>query len=288
MGALARESPARTFILRGLTREEIAKLAATTHGRELSEPAVARLYEKTDGNPLFVTQLLHALHPDAHDAARESARGGATSAVLSRDVMRDAIALHLGELTPPCVRVLEVAAVLGRTFTLATLSGTAGMETSQLLPVLDEAIRARVVARPPSGGTKHRFVHALVRDVLYRRLSVTERVRLHGAAGEAILARTGSPEGEALDAVATHFAEAAAGGNVGRAIEWCLRAAERAEQLDDALEHLERAMAAVAFASPADPAAIASLDRELTALAARAPALADRAEAARRSIHRRR
>ncbi len=275
MGALARADARRAVVLGGLSRDEVARLAALRHGRPLSDEAVARIFDKTDGNPLLVTQLLHGLRQDSPGGAV----AGATSAMLSTDVMRDAIALHIGELGPACAQMLGVAAVLGRTFTMAALAGTSGADAATLLPLLDEAIGARIVAKIP-GGTRpgeHRFVHALVRDVLYRRLAVAERVRLHGAAGDAILSRTPSPEGEALDAVAVHFAEAAAGGDAARAVTWCVRASESAATPEEALLHLERATRAVEHVATTDAATLHDLHDALGALALRAPALAARA-----------
>jgi DNA-binding winged helix-turn-helix (wHTH) protein len=277
MGALAREDPSRTIVLRGLTREAVARLAKK-EGRALDEHALARIYEKTEGNALFVMQLLHGMRGGVPEGS------GATSAMLSTDVMRDAIALHIGELSPECARVLTIAAVLGRVFTIAALAGTTGIPGATLLPLLDEAIAARIVARSSSKPGEHRFVHALVRDVLYRRLAVAERVRLHAAAGDAILAHTPSPEGDALDAVATHFAEAAAGGDVARAVTWCVRAANRSGSPEEALEHLERAARAVEGAGGAAPDAVASLDGELGVIAKRSPALAARVEATRKRL----
>jgi hypothetical protein len=63
-----------------------------------------------------------------------------------------------------------------------------------------------------------------------------------------------------------------------------VRAASHAETPDDALEHLARAAAAVAFAPSVAKDAIDALDRELAALAAQSPALAERVESTRRSI----
>src|SRR5262249_27422522 len=79
VGALAREDPSRTLVLRGLSREQVAKLAATVQGRPLSPEALTRVYEKTEGNPLFVTQLLHGM--------RGGTEGSGTSAMLSSDMM---------------------------------------------------------------------------------------------------------------------------------------------------------------------------------------------------------
>ncbi len=277
MGALARADARRAVVLGGLSREDVARLAALRHGRALSDDAVTRIFDKTDGNPLLVTQLLHGVRQDSSDGAV----AGATSAMLSTDVMRDAIALHIGDLGPACAQMLGVAAVLGRTFTIAALAGTSGVDAATLLPLLDEAIAARVVAKVAGGAAatragEHRFVHALVRDVLYRRLAIAERVRLHVAAGDAILSRTPSPEGEALDAVAGHFAEAAVGGDAVRAVTWCVRASEGAPNPEEALLHLERATRAVEHVATTDAATLRALHDALGALASRAPALAAR------------
>src|SRR5204863_5147866 len=120
---------------------------------------------------------------------------GATSAMLAVDTMREAIALHLRELTEPCRETLSTAAVVGSTFGLATLAAVCAKPAAHLLEHLDEALAARVVER--DNASTFTFRHGLVRDVFYKELPIARRVALHEATGAALRA-TGRAEDAAL------------------------------------------------------------------------------------------
>ncbi len=93
------------------------------------------------------------------------------------------------------------------------------------------------------------FAHALVRQSLRERLTATRRARLHGAVGEAIERKR--PDDRRLGELAHHFAAAAIGSDVGRAVEYAERAGryssselnyeDAALQFATALALLERA-----------------------------------------------
>jgi hypothetical protein len=99
--------------------------------------------------------------------------------------------------------MLRRASVLGAEWSLARLESTLGTPGADLLEPLDEALRARVLVRAPAG--EYRFAHVLVRDVLYRKLSLAERGRLHEAAGVAAL------EDSADEEAVCHFERALRG-----------------------------------------------------------------------------
>jgi predicted ATPase/DNA-binding winged helix-turn-helix (wHTH) protein len=181
LGALTREDPARMMRLSPLGKREVESLARAILERDPEPALVDRVHAKTAGNPLFVTQLLHVIRSERWLAPLEE---GATSAMLDADEVREAVGLHLGELSPECRRVLSAASVLGPSFALSALAPMVALEPAHALAVLDEALRARVVAKGDAPAT-FRFLHTLVRDVLYKKLAAADRVRLHEAAARA-------------------------------------------------------------------------------------------------------
>ena len=104
----------------------------------------------------------------------------------------------------------------------------AEVKGDRLLEALEEAMAARVIAELPRSPDQYWFSHALIRETLYEELSTTRRVRLHRQIGEAL---------EELDAegnlpqLAYHFAEAAPGGDVEKAVDYARRAGEKAVAL---------------------------------------------------------
>jgi predicted ATPase len=142
---------------------------------------------------------------------------------LPRDVV-EVVSEHLSQMSRPGVELLTRAAVLGRRFDLTKLGIVSGLQTRELLAQLDEAVRAQVLRRDPDGSLH--FAHRLVRDVLYQRLSSSERSRLHAAVALDLLAHYGKAHERHLKELADHFARALPEGDVERTIELAMRAAE--------------------------------------------------------------
>jgi DNA-binding CsgD family transcriptional regulator len=203
-------------------------LAAPPGGRLLAEVAGG------GGNPLYVTELVQSLIDEGDlDWSRGSVemRGGALPHTLRLTILR-----RLGFLPPRTLELLNVAAVLGRVFSLADLSVVLDTPTVQLLPDLQEAVRSGVLGAV--GDRKLAFRHDLLREVVYQDLPLPVRVQLHGEVGRA-LAWAGAPVAQ----VAFHLGLAAEPGDV-EAIEWLARAADDASATApaSAVEFLNRAL----------------------------------------------
>ena len=67
--------------------------------------------------------------------------------------------------------MLVLASVLGREFALDALARLARVPEDELLELLDEAMRARVVTDVPGAPGRLRFAHVLIRDTLYEGLT---------------------------------------------------------------------------------------------------------------------
>src|SRR5262249_18406431 len=137
------------------------------------------------------------------------------------------------------LELLHVAAVLGRTFALSDLSTVVDRSTAQLLPDLQEAVRAGVLG---AAGDRLAFRHDLLREGVYQGLPLPVRRELHREAGQA-LAAAGAP----ADQVARHLGFAAEPGDV-EAIGWLARAADEAGATAPAVgvELLDRALELIA------------------------------------------
>jgi predicted ATPase/DNA-binding winged helix-turn-helix (wHTH) protein len=183
LGKLARLDVVSMIHLPPLTRDDLARLLADVTGRAPTEATLDRVVSKTGGNPLFFQQIARVLR------AEVSAPGEApTSALLAAEPVRAAIALHVASLPEETRDVLAVASVFGDDFPLRALALTLGVAPAMAADRLDAAVRGNVVRKSGPTGTDERlrFVHALVRDVLYKGLGASERARLHGAVAEAL------------------------------------------------------------------------------------------------------
>ena len=249
VGALSREPQASVIKLEPFGREEVAAFAELRAGKRPESAVVDKLFEKTKGNPLFVSQMIHVLR-----AEKRLSVDTATSALVGGDGMREAIMQHLATLPESGVSVLTMAAVFGRTFGVAAVAASLHTTNEAVLRELDVAERARIVAR--DGSTSYRFTYPVIRDVLYKKLALSERAQFHRKVAGALEHRLGSaPTHEAVAEVARHYVEAAVSGEVELAMDWSIRAAELARDAGDreaAAVYADRGLDALAFAQRPD------------------------------------
>jgi DNA-binding SARP family transcriptional activator len=218
LAEIAREPVARVLALSGLGKADVARFIELSTGRMPDEHQVLAIHRRTEGNPLFVGELVRLLAtgPDA----------GAIPAGV-----RTAIGRRLGRLSGECRALLRMASILGREFEIAALELIAGRPSAALLATLEPAIAARLLFETSMGPFRLRFSHALVRDVLYDELPPARRVRLDREAGEALERLYASDPGPHLAEIAHHFAEAAADGDRAKAIDYARRAGDHAAGL---------------------------------------------------------
>ncbi|HET9930301.1 MAG TPA: AAA family ATPase, partial [Polyangiaceae bacterium] len=170
VGATLREDASRRMCLGSLRPEDVGSMLESEVGKTPPE-TMARLLEKTGGNPALLQQLLSASSPAS------SIRIDDTSALLSDETVRAAIEFQFAALSEPCLALLSTAAVLGRRFQLSRLCELTSVDRALARDGLEEALRMKIVRRT---GTPDElcFEHGLVRDVLLRRLSAAQRQEL--------------------------------------------------------------------------------------------------------------
>ena len=200
-----------------------------------------RLFETTEGNPLFVLETLKSLLEsgelreeggDWHtrfDEATEDYRE-----LPMPDSVQDALLSRLERLGDPVRRLLESAALLGGTFSWAELEEATPLNEWQALEALESAVLAGFV-RERDGG--YRFGHALMRRVLIEKLRPERRGLLHRKLVNTL---------ESLNAPPARLAPHLEGsGQRSRAAGVRLEAARAASQIYahlEALEHYRKAL----------------------------------------------
>jgi tetratricopeptide (TPR) repeat protein len=247
--SLIRESNAQRLGLQRLDDDAIGTLIARRY--PLPDADLERLAtyieRVTEGNPFFVTEVLHALE-EAGTLARDNDgwRVSGLDQVRVPELVRQVIESRLDRLGAVSRQLLEVAAVIGHEVNIDLWSDIGGSDESLLVDVLERAIEARLVEELP-GGARLRFSHALVRETLYAGLVSIRRRAWHRQIGEALLSRA-QPD---PDVIATHFQRAADP----RAVHWLVRAGERAQQAyawSTAVERYEAALDVLSV-SDSDP-----------------------------------
>ena len=173
--------------LAALPDEAVAQLVQALAGGKPDEDLL-RLAAGAAGNPLYLSELLAALHRSGGIAL-----SGAGAAQLAADRVPGSlpavIAHRLGFVSAPTRDVLRAAALLGVEFAVSDLTTVLGRTVADLVPALEEA-RATGVLTDVRAGLA--FRHPLIREALYAELSAAVRGAWHRDAGQA-LAAAGSP-----------------------------------------------------------------------------------------------
>ncbi len=245
---MRRQPGVERLMLQGLDDQGVRQFLERTAGHDLEDDGLAlaaAVSRETEGNPFFIGEVLRHLSESGALVYRD---GRWTSDVTIGDVgipegIREVIGRRLSHLDPSTNEVLAIAAVIGREFDLRLLGAVVDGGTEGALDAVGVAetgsLVEAVVGRP---GT-YRFAHALVRSTLYDELPTSRRLRLHRSVGLALEA-TGDVENH-LDELARHFTEAAALGEVDKAVDYCRRAGDIARgdlAFEEAAAHYERAL----------------------------------------------
>ena len=175
-------SDAGRIRLAGLTDPAVSELIAALSGGR-PDDSLLRLAAGAAGNPLYLTELVAAL--DRGSCVTDTAEP-VNSGLASLPAV---IAERLGFVARPVRDVLRAAALLGVDFEISDLAVVLGRAVPDLLPAVDEARAAGVLAE--SGGALG-FRHPLIRAALYDEMPAAVRAAWHRDAARA-LAEAGAP-----------------------------------------------------------------------------------------------
>jgi hypothetical protein len=213
---------------------------------DLPREVVRAIHAETDGNPFFIEELLHHLAETAPTDADGFPRDRWVEIRLGvPEGVKPVIGRRVARLAEPAARALQIASVAGRDFELEVLEQVVDARADGLADVLEEPVAARLIEELPGAPGKFRFVHALIREVLYDQLTATRRARLHRRVGEALEQLHAADIETQLPALAHHFYEAAGAGASEKAIAYARRAAARAVArlaYEEAVGQLQRAL----------------------------------------------
>lgn len=243
---IQREEICRAFMLAGLNEGEIRELLGGLGLQRPSHQLVATVTDATQGNPLFVQEVLH--HLVRQDALQEQG-GYLVTATAPIDVkfpeqMTAATLTRAHGVSDVCRRVLTLAALLGDSFSLTTLSAVSALNDHELLNLLEEAMRHQILR---SEGDTFSFAHRLMRHVFYQEASVPRRQRLHKRIADRLeRLYADDADGHVLE-VAHHVVHAGPAADTATVLDYARRAGDRAFRVfawSDSARYYEAALAA--------------------------------------------
>jgi class 3 adenylate cyclase/tetratricopeptide (TPR) repeat protein len=257
LSALVRRRQARLLSLTRHSEVEVEGLLRALSGQSPPQAVRAVIYGETEGNAFFVEEVFRHLAESGRLLDERGCFRGDV-AVGELDVpanVRLVTGQRLKRLSETTQRTLSIAAVAGRHIGFELLEAVAGVQGDDLIDVLDEAERARLIVTETEGPQEeYWFAHELIRQTLLTRLPAARRRRHHLRVADA-LERVFSDDLQAQAAtIAQHLIEAGASADRARLFRYLVLAGRRAldsAAFEDALRHFERASSLTEAADPA-------------------------------------
>lgn len=221
-----------TLPLSRLSRSDVLALAAHLPAGGQAE----RLYQESEGLPLFVVEYLKALHAGQAQAGDWTQPQGVHSLLLAR----------LAAVDEAGQQLLAAAAVIGRSFDYETLRAASGRSEEETVDCLEQLVRQGLVREGiASAAGSYDFSHEQLRALVYRETGLARRRLLHRRVAEALLRQGRTPQaaGAAASQIAHHWQ--LAGRDQEAAVHY-VQAGQHAASLyanGEALAHFELALA---------------------------------------------
>lgn len=231
--------------------EAAALLDDLLEDAELPPAVRAAILEKSDGNPFYLEEVVHA-SIDAGRIVREGGRWKATSRmakVTMPDTLAGVLGARIDQLPERERQVAQTASVFGREFATPLLRAVMIEPTTGQAPDLEpplDTLTLEGLLNPLDYArfADYRFKHQFTRDAAYHRLLRKRRKELHGRVGEEMEALYGDHREVAKD-LAHHYL---LGERWFQAARWSLEAGRSARRLYEpraALELTETALSAL-------------------------------------------
>ena len=244
-------------------------LAARFPGEQLPTGLAQRLHQRTEGNPLFLVNLVDywlaqgmlmtlltapedgAQRPDSRDQwsrfYTEDLRGLDVGVPAS---IRALIEKHLERLSPQDRLVLEAASIAGVEFSAASAAVAGELDVLDVETCCESLVRQHHFLQPkgishwPDGtaSARYRFGHELYHRVVYEHVAAIRRQRLHGRLAERLEEAFATKINDIAAELALHFEKA---GDHARAVHYLSLAAERAARHfahREAIDYLRRGL----------------------------------------------
>jgi len=227
----------------------VLMIRSVADGVPLPEAIINEIVAKSDGVPLFVEEITKAVLE--LKATRETKLlADFRSSLTVPDTLHESLMARLDQVAPMKI-VAQIAAVIGREFSLELLQAVAHLSEEDIHRAIDRLLEAGLLFRGGHAGTQcFTFKHALVQDEAYASLLRDARRQLHRRTADALCADLGRTGSVAPEVVAHHFTQA---GELRLAIDYWVQAARQAGErfaLVEASTHLRTALDQLAELPP--------------------------------------
>jgi len=238
--------------LHRLILEEVTTLIREMAGMESGgEKFSRRLYQDTEGNPFFISEVIRSLfeegilYRDEHGWTTDLKDFDTSYAQIPiPPSVRDVIQARLNRLDETSYQMLETAAVFRQQFYFVTVKRACDKSEDEALDAFDRLMSAQLIKEVEVGikGSSYGFNHDKIREVAYQQMSGARRQQVHRRVGEALETEYRNRLDEVVSRLAHHFA---AGGDREKALRYSIGAGDRARELyanEEAIAYYQRAL----------------------------------------------
>ena len=210
----------------GISRENsVISQRETFRLRSLPDDFIDFIYDKTNGNPLFVEEIIKS-----SDKMQKTP-----------DTITDLINRRIGRLEEVSRGLLSYAAVIGSKFSYDTVRDASGIDEGKLVGILESLIKFRVIYEEPTIPGLYCFNPPIIKEVIYAGLSEKRAELLHKKVGDALESYKEKNDG----VLAYHFSKAR---EYEKALHYSEDAGDRAVSLfapNEAMRYYETALNSV-------------------------------------------
>jgi predicted ATPase len=180
--------------LQRLSPEAVTRLVAQKAHQAWDSRAFARrLHQETEGNPLFLAELLHSLLEKELLLETEAGHWQPAPGTDLTEVALDLPATVQTIIESRCQavgevaqQILDTAAVMSRRFSYDLVEQVSDYEADELLDGLDELLNRQLLRElPEAEQAAYEFTHHKIREAIYEGLSQARRSHLHRQAAAA-------------------------------------------------------------------------------------------------------
>jgi DNA-binding SARP family transcriptional activator/predicted ATPase len=241
---LRNNMPVTDIPLKPLDAAETAKLASQVAKRELDVNEGLHLFHETEGYPLFVVEMVRAdlgqvsVSPTEADRTHRQPPHDDVRTLPPR--MQALLVGRLLQLSASARGFVELAATIGREFTLDLLIGVSNADIDSAVRALDELWHKRIVRE--HGANSYDFTHDKLREVAYGEISAPQRRMLHRRVAQVLEAMSAADIDTVSGQLASHYERA---GMIEQALSYYQRAAAVAQRVyanEDAISLLSRSL----------------------------------------------
>jgi len=235
-------SRATEIALQPLDAAESAQLVAQVAQREMDLASLMHVYHESEGYPLFVVEIVQAGLGEASarlpktDPLHRQPSIDAVHTLPPR--MHAVLAGRLLQVSTSSRALVELAAIIGRAFTLDLLMTAGNIDVESAVCALDELWHKRIVRE--HGANSYDFTHDKLREVAYAQISAPQRRMLHRRVAQALEAMHTGDFDVICGQIASHYERA---GMVEQAMPFYQCAAAVAQSVyanEDAISLLSR------------------------------------------------